>query len=1599
MIVQAVPEASQGSLVAACGRQFEALLSALRTNNLGRRVLKNTIATTITMIISVIPAVIRVFGPSTFLSPMTTVFAHPGQRLGMMVESQIMILVGTTLGMMWGLLGLYLSNFVFDEGNNPGAYSIRAVFLVLAILFHGYIRSSSPRLFNFVLYALVVSTLLLTKAPVEITPSLVTTFFYPILAANAVIIPVNVIIFPETASSFIGKSAIQSLFDTVNAMRDAGDWFIEEATGEDQFGRKSSAVSISAVQAAKLANLTERKAKLRMTLAACKKAQAECNFELSYSVLPPRYLKPVSTTGMTSLVQSTIALIGACESKYALVGDTQGNQPEEVGPLFAQNPCDAIPEEDENGRPRAPLAKTPSGDRPNPPKPHPKSKVAKPDIAEKLKLVKPTREVESGDAEILELILIPVRKPITDLKLEIDKAIDVVSAALSYSYDIRKLPSGWVPPDGLRPEEIDIRIELFDEAIDTFDQTSADALASAAALEDLESPDVDIMPRMETFLISSFLLSLRQAAMHAMIMLRHSRTLVEKRAARHDKRRFYFPRKIIWRKWLASGGEEDNSALPENARKGARRGVERRSRVVDDDSDTSDEEEFADEGPLLGSDKMDVEAAYIETVASIDLDEKEARKYEKRKEAKKEDKIRRRAYGPKPGSIAWFRDKTANLFEGITDDENLAYAMKMATALILVTWPAFVDTWKPWYSDVRGVWAPLQLIMVFEVSIGTSFWVFFVRLFGVITGCLWGFLAYQIGQGNPYVLCIICMLGVVPGAYVQVGTRYVKAGMIGIISMAVVALVSYSKDTAAWEIFVQRLVAFIIGGTFAMMVEITLYPVRARDRLVECLSSCLSQMSNMQAAIAVGVDDPRNMDLHSPLLYNRFRDAKDKAQSALAAAETFLPFCLSEPRLKGSFKMIAPVYREIIYVLHQIIDRMDNMLALRKAYGTSVLEELNEVIFAHRRNVAAAVTLTFFAVNEALVTRMPLPQFLPSSRLAQLRLVNKVRHSLMEKSSSSQNVAPLVMTTVTSWDMGEGGGHGQQLELSKDMVTSVTQQKFLAWNAAAAGQIELIEYLEELVDLAKLLVGVNAFKSGMLERPSYVEYVKRLREKELAAAKGEAVEKAKETGADAEEMIQAVENVDADARNPSLAPPGPGRLSRIGTGMRRSSSFTSGPDGGGMKRRFTFAPGPAGAGAAGRSRSGSLGPGAASARDATSPDPSVYDVGESFRSRFNAGRLEKRSTRLTRQGSSYVRRPYWEEEGAAGGSGHHHAFREEDEDEENAAQAAAAGRSGGGRLGVPSPAGSAAGSRSRGETPSGEFRRSRSLSRGGRSSERKPSGEFPSLGAPTGMGLPPGLRRGRRSSERDRRRGGGGGEQPQPQTQQQNRQPLVVDGPGQAASDFDPRASAATAGAGAGPSAGSGTPRDDIPISLRRVRTRMEERSVERRRRLTLLQPAGEASTAGSFSGPSGSGAPETPMGGGHSRTRRAGLRPPQSQQPQRPQQPPPPAPGAPRRSTMRRPRGEFVPGPVQSRPTFGPAARMSATGPGQQGSRPRTAPPRPQGMQTGMAEQQMSGGNGGGAGAGAGAAGGDTISPTTPPLPPPAGAAPGASSSGPGPR
>ena len=79
----------------------------------------------------------------------------------------------------------------------------------------------------------------------------------------------------------------------------------------------------------------------------------------------------------------------------------------------------------------------------------------------------------------------------------------------------------------------------------------------------------------------------------------------------------------------------------------------------------------------------------------------------------------------------------------------------------------------------------------------------------------------------------------------------------------------------------------MIGGTVALLVEMIILPVKARDRLVESLATAIRQTSKMESSIAFGVEDGKNINGFPPEILARFEEASNRAMTALGAAETF----------------------------------------------------------------------------------------------------------------------------------------------------------------------------------------------------------------------------------------------------------------------------------------------------------------------------------------------------------------------------------------------------------------------------------------------------------------------------------------------------------------------------------------------------------------------------------------------------------------------------------------------------------------------------------------------------------------------------------------
>ena len=345
---------------------------------------------------------------------------------------------------------------------------------------------------------------------------------------------------------------------------------------------------------------------------------------------------------------------------------------------------------------------------------------------------------------------------------------------LIHDQDVKQLPGGANTPKGLHVEELDIYVESLVEALSEFDRSSSIALEDAAVLSNVKRRQVDIMPREEVFLISSFILNFRQAATHVLRMLRHCRVLVERREARRGRKRIYYPQ-IDWRRWMTSG--ENEGGRPSEGGGGVTEKQPPESQTHEAEDHESEDDDTT-ERLLRDHEDGPARLPFNRTMKRRDSNAHRS-------------PTRKRHRAQKAAGRGFFlqpREVLADTLDYLQTSDDVLYTLKLAIATFIVSFPALVPAWNQWYFRNRGIWAAFQLVYVFEVAIGSTITAFLVRAVGTITGCLWGWAAYESRNGDRAVTALLLAIGLVPCAYVQLTSKHFKAGQVAMISMTVVAL-------------------------------------------------------------------------------------------------------------------------------------------------------------------------------------------------------------------------------------------------------------------------------------------------------------------------------------------------------------------------------------------------------------------------------------------------------------------------------------------------------------------------------------------------------------------------------------------------------------------------------------------------------------------------------------------------------------------------------------------------------------------------------------------------------------------------------------------
>jgi hypothetical protein len=926
--------------------------------------------------------VLEVIGGEPAMLPLISVMVHPGRRLGTMLEATLFCMTGLLLGNAYALLGRFIAQCILGNmkglpdnlqltmnyDNYRAALAVLAVFQIIMLFFHGWMRVISHKFFGMVFPLFLVVHFTFTDNLNVSAGTIAKNFTVPFFLGIAISLMCNLLLFPEFGSSYLGTSMIQ----TLNELHETLDLTIQFFNAD---GNQYS------TDAPSLAHIVSKKKDLRSKLNSTQAVLQECSYEISYSYLSPAQLKPLISLLATQL-SYTNALINASQLEHT---------------TLMRNRFD------------------------------------------------------SKFQEAMER----TKESLFKLHKNLTECLYIIKLAISRSYDVDdKLAT---KSSCIAHEEIDIGHVHFDTELNNLVKSLANLdLKFREEFKTLSSEFEDYLkPNDQMFILSSFLMNLKETTNSVCNMMRETEYLFQTRIQLENKGIFG---RSIWISFLKSksdmkGWFEANRGDVMNANEGVSLNGDTQTRIyLGDHRRKVFEVEHESDQNLEGADLIP-ECSFFDKIIAKLLSYYELHK------------------------------------------PHIRFGLQCAIGLTLATFPMFIPEARQWFVDIRGPWIGFVCILVLEPEVGSTFFVFFLRGVGVISGAAWGYLSYVAGihQTNPYLETVITVIGAVPGFYFFLGTPYIKAAIIGIISIYIVLLSTAIPSEAGGSILVnfgKRCLAMIYGGAVALLCQLIFFPIKARDELINEVVHSAGNISKLLLLYAAGIEG-ESLQMSMPeKRFDGFQKISSDTKASLIRADAYRVSAKKEPRLKGDFHDIGKIFSEIIFIMREVTDRLDNIVQLRRAYGSAIIEEFNSEAFPYRRQLIASMNNSLKAVELALSTKSPLPQYLPSPSIAHKRMIQKGTELIQDKYQARGSLDGFSSDSDSdSEDVMMLNVHKRRINrVAERQQESILKEKFLSWNASSAATEEIIQYIEELLDLTKVLVGVNEFKYGFLSRSLYSDY-------------------------------------------------------------------------------------------------------------------------------------------------------------------------------------------------------------------------------------------------------------------------------------------------------------------------------------------------------------------------------------------------------------------------------------------------------------------------------------------------------------------------------
>jgi uncharacterized membrane protein YccC len=284
----------------------------------------------------------------------------------------------------------------------------------------------------------------------------------------------------------------------------------------------------------------------------------------------------------------------------------------------------------------------------------------------------------------------------------------------------------------------------------------------------------------------------------------------------------------------------------------------------------------------------------------------------------------------------------AYLTLGKVSNAHLRFALRMTLAG-LVTYGLSQVLHLP-----QSLWAVLTALIVMQASVGAALKATFERMTGSIGGAVWGgAMAAVLPHATPVSEAVAFVLAVAPLAVLA---AVKPAYRVAPVTAAILILNTRLSASGPLVSAVERVIEVGLGSVIALLVSLTVFPIRGHNVLAQAAASVLDRMARLMDALGASEFQPMQSDALLSL-HGDLRKALAEAEAAADAAE----------RERANYLTDAPDPEPICRTLRRL---RHDLVMLGRAEETALPSEIIALLEEPTRRLW--ITLADFARASAL---------------------------------------------------------------------------------------------------------------------------------------------------------------------------------------------------------------------------------------------------------------------------------------------------------------------------------------------------------------------------------------------------------------------------------------------------------------------------------------------------------------------------------------------------------------------------------------------------------------------------------------------------------